>query len=73
MAQGRYAEVTIEADILARVNPASNCGAQLLMLAVQAYRKMDKPDKAAETLKRIVDKFPESPLAVKAAETLKKK
>ena len=73
MVQGRYAEVTIEADILARVNPTSNCGAQLLMLAVEAYRKTDKPDKATEALKRIVDKFPESPLAIKAAETLKKK
>jgi len=73
MAQGHYTEVTIEADILARVNPTSNYGAQLLMLAVEAYRKTDKRDKATETLKRIVDKFPESPLAVKAAETLKKK
>jgi len=73
MAQGRYSEVTVEADILARVNPTGNYGAQLLMLAVEAYRKMNKPDLAAKTLKRIVDKFPESPLAVKAAETLKKK
>ena len=72
-AQGRYAEITIEADILARVNPTSNYGAQLLMLAVEAYRKMDKPGLATETLKRIVDKFPESPLAVEAAEILKKK
>ena len=73
MAQGRYAEVTIEADILTRVNPASNHGAQLLMLAVEAFRKMEKPDKAAETLKRIVDNFPESPLAIEAAKALKKK
>jgi hypothetical protein len=73
MAQGHYAEITVEADILARVNPTSNYGAQLLMVAAEAYRKMDKPDKVTETLKRIVDKFPESPLATKAAETIKKK
>ncbi|MCP4379414.1 MAG: PKD domain-containing protein, partial [bacterium] len=73
MAQGHYARVTIEADILARVNPTGNYGAQLLMLAAKAYRKMDKPDKVTETLKRIVDKFPESPLAAKAADAIKKK
>ncbi|MDP6546251.1 MAG: PKD domain-containing protein [Phycisphaerae bacterium] len=73
MVQGRYSEVTVEADILTRVNPTSNYGAQLLMLAVEAYRKMDKPDKASETLKRIVKVFPESPLAIEAAEKLKKK
>ncbi|MDP6636321.1 MAG: PKD domain-containing protein [Phycisphaerae bacterium] len=73
MAQGRYGEIVHEADILARVNPTSNYGAQLLMLAAEACRKMDKPDKAAATLKRIVDIFPESPLAVEAADTLKKK
>jgi len=73
MVQGKYAEVTVEADIIARVNPASNYGAQLLKLAADAYRKMDKPDKALAALKRIVDKFPESPLAVEAADALKKK
>jgi len=73
MAQGRYAEIAGEADVLVRVNPTSNYGAELLMLAVQAYGKMDKPAKARETLKRIVEKFPESPLAAEAARSLKKK
>ncbi|MBT3199790.1 MAG: PKD domain-containing protein [Phycisphaerales bacterium] len=73
MAQGNYARVTVEADIIARVNPRSNYGAQLLMLAVEAYRKMDQPAKATLTLKRIIDTFPESPLAVQAVDILKKK
>ena len=55
------------------MNPRSNYGAQLLMLAVEAYRKMDQPAKATLTLKRIIDTFPESPLAVQAVDILKKK
>jgi len=73
MAQGLYRRVVREADIVARVNPTGNYGAQLLMLAAEAYRKMSNPSKAAETLKRIVDNFPESPLAAQAAEMLKNK
>ena len=73
MAQGHYKEITIEADTLTRVNPASNYGAQLLMLSAAAWRKMDKPDKATETLKRIIKNFPESPLAIEAARAIKKR
>ncbi len=73
MAQGRYRRVANEADIIARVNPTGNYGAQLLMLAAEAYGKMAKPSDANKTLRRIVDSFPESPLAVKAADALKKK
>ncbi len=73
MVQGRYCRIVNEADVVARVNPTGNYGAQLLMLAVEACRKMDKPSQATEILKRIVKNFPESPLAARAADMLKKK
>ena len=73
MVQGRYRRIVNEADVVARVNPTGNYGAQLLMLAVEACRKMDKPSQATEILKRIVKNFPESPLAARAADMLKKK
>ncbi len=72
-AMGRrdFQQVIAEADILARANPVSNYGAKLLMLAWEACRRSDQPDQARKTLKRIVEEFPESPLAAEAAEKLK--
>ena len=40
------------------------------MLAVDANRKLGQTAKANETLKQIVDTFPESPLAAEAAKKL---
>ena len=70
MAKLQYADAAAEAQILARVNPQSNQGAKALMLAVEAYRKLEQADKAEAALKQVMKTFPESPLAAEAAKQL---
>jgi len=59
-----------EAEMLVNVNPASNYAGELLMLAAENYAAAKLSDKAKAALRRIVDKYPESPLAVTAARKL---
>jgi len=66
-----HAKAAREALILANVNPTSNYSAELLFLAADSLRRLAKPDQSREALKRIVNKYPESPFAAKAAEKLK--
>lgn len=72
MARNQYADAANEARVLVKVNPASNYGAELLMLAANCYKNLKDPDKADAALKQIVKDFPESPLAADAATQLKK-
>ncbi|OQB86114.1 MAG: PA14 domain protein [Planctomycetes bacterium ADurb.Bin126] len=65
------AEAIAEAETLARVNPASNYGAELLMLAAGQYKAQSKLQQYRQTLQQIVEKFPESPLSLEAAKLLK--
>jgi len=70
MSRRQYAAAAAEAEALVRVNPRSNYAAEHLQLAADAYTKARKPDQAAKTLKRIVDHYPESPLAAEAKKKL---
>ena len=72
LAEKDYAAAAREAAVLANVNPRSNYAAQLLMMAAEAYAKLGKSDAASAALKRIVERYPESPLAKEAAEKLKR-
>jgi len=56
-----------EAMVLVNINPASNYAAELLMLAAENYAALKLSDKSKAALRRIVEKYPESPLAAKAA------
>lgn len=57
------ARAAAEAETLVRVNPTSNYGARLLLLAAESYSRLGQRQKVADTLKRIVEMYPESPLA----------
>ena len=54
-------------------NPASNYGAELLMIAYEAHRRLKQADKAKAVLRQIVKDFPESPRAAEAAKRLEGK
>lgn len=69
-AQKRYREAIAEAETLVDVNPSSNHAPGLLMLAVQAHRRLNEKAPAVEKLKRLAENYPESPLARAAAEML---
>jgi len=71
-AQKKWARAANEAEVLVRVNPSSNYAAELLMLAADAYEANKQADKAAGALKRVVEKYPESPFAAEASERLPK-
>lgn len=70
MLQGDDLAAAEEAEILVGVNPASNYGAELLMLAANAYHRAGQGDKVVETLEAIVELYPESTYAVEASEAL---
>jgi len=72
LARREYAAAVAEAEVLVRVNPGSNYGAELLLKASEAYRKLGKVAEATAALKLIVSKYPESPLSQQAAERLKR-
>ena len=73
MAQSAYADAAREAEILTAVNPGSIYAAELLMQAADAYNALQQPEKAIDTLKRLAEKYRESPLAAEAENTLKAK
>ncbi len=66
LAMKDYAGAAREATVLVRVNPRSNYAPELLMLAAKAYDKLGKTAEAAEARRRIVEQYPESPLAAEA-------
>ena len=70
LARRRYAEAAEQAEQLVRVNPRSNYAPELLMLAAEACRALGKADAARTALRRIVQNYPESPLAAKARKQL---
>ncbi len=72
VARGLHQDAAIEAQVLVKVNPASNYGAELLMLAANCYKNLKQPEKAEELLKQITKDFRESPLAAEAAKMLGK-
>ncbi len=72
MAQKNYAAVAREADVLVKVNPRSNYAPELLMLAAEAYRNLGKAADVDAALNKLVEKYPESLLAARAAEELRK-
>lgn len=72
MAQKNYAAAARAANVLVKVNPRSNYAPELLMLAAEAYRNLGKTVDSDGALKMIVEKYPESPLAARAAADLKK-
>jgi len=72
MAQKNYAAAAREAQVLVKVSPRSNYAPELLMLAAEAYRNLGKIADSAAALKVITEKYPESPLATRAADDLKK-
>lgn len=70
VAQMRLPAAVAEAGTLVGANPTSYYAPQLLMLQSEVYEKMNKGDKANESLKRIVEDYKESPLAAQAAKKL---
>jgi len=70
MAAAKYDDAVLECDVLVGVNPTSNYAAQLLMLQSEAYDKLKDPDKAKAALRRVMDQYKESPLAIEAAKKL---
>ena len=63
LARKRHAAVVREAETLARVNPGSNYAAELLMMAANSHGKLGRKARADAVLRRIAEKYPESPLA----------
>ena len=63
LAQKHFADAAREAETLVKVNPRSNYAAELLKLASEAYTKLGDAAAAAGALRRIVEQYPESPLA----------
>ena len=67
-----HADAAREAMTLVKVNPASNYAPRLLLLAAEAYRKTGKGAEARSALRRIIEKYPESPLVADARAALKR-
>lgn len=67
LAQKAYAAAAREAEVLVTVNPRSNYAAELLMKAAEAHEKLGNRPAAIAAWKRIVERYPESPLAADAA------
>jgi TolA-binding protein len=68
IAEKDYAAAAREAMSLVRVNPRSNYAPDLLKLAAAAYRESGNEDRAQESLRQLVENYPESPLAAEAAD-----
>jgi len=66
-----YLPAVGEAVTLVGVTPTSHHAPELLLRAAEAYRFANKFTEAAAVLKRIVNEYPESSLAAKAADLLK--
>ncbi|MFP4054679.1 MAG: PKD domain-containing protein [Phycisphaerae bacterium] len=61
-----------EAEILLKVNPTSNYAPQLLLLTADAHAAQNQARQARAALRKLVQEYPESELAEKAAERLSK-
>jgi len=72
MARKQYAAAAREAEVLVLVNQKSNYGADLLMIASDAYGRLGKKKLAVDALERVVELYPESSLAAEAAKKLKR-
>lgn len=70
MASGKVKTAITEAATLVTVNPGSNYAPQLLMLQAQAHERLKDTASMQEALKKIVNKYKESPLAAEAAKRL---
>jgi tetratricopeptide (TPR) repeat protein len=70
LAQKQPSAAAAEAEILVKVNPASNYAPELLMLWAQACEAMGQPGQARSALQMIADKYAESSLAAQAREKL---
>ncbi|HAU38549.1 MAG TPA: hypothetical protein DCX07_12640, partial [Phycisphaerales bacterium] len=73
MDQKQYATAAREAETLVRVSPASNYAPELLLMAAECYGKLGDAQAAKAALKRVVEKYPESSLAVTARKKLDSK
>ena len=67
-----YDAATLEARTLVKANPTSNYAAELLMQAAEACKRLGKDADRRAALDQIIEKYPESPLAAKAASLLRK-
>lgn len=72
MAQKRYDEAAWRAETLVSANPDSPHAPRLLLLAAQAHAGLGRGEQARAALKRLVEGYPESPLAAQAAERIEK-
>jgi hypothetical protein len=70
MLEGNNELAGMEAETLVGVNPESNYGAELLMLAANAYSRLDDRDRTIGALKQIIALYPESDYATRARELL---
>ncbi len=64
------AAAAVEATTLVNANPDSNYAAELLMLAAEAYGRQNKPAERDAAWRRVVEHYPESELAIEAADKL---
>jgi tetratricopeptide (TPR) repeat protein len=66
----RPADAVREADILLRVNPASNYAPRLLLAKAEACRMLSRPDAARQALRMLIEDYGESELVAEARERL---
>ncbi len=59
-----------EADILLEINPTTPYGGELMMLEANAWYRLDDVDRYVETLRELIERYPESIHARQAAEVL---
>ncbi|HET6429286.1 MAG TPA: tetratricopeptide repeat protein [Phycisphaerae bacterium] len=72
LARKRPAAAAAAAESLVRVNPRSNYAPELLMKAAEAYAAQRQDALARQTFQRVIDGYPESPLAADARKKLAK-
>ncbi len=72
LAQEQYVNAVREAEVLVRVNPRSNYGAKLLMIAHRGQLLLRNEKAARETLRRVVEEYPETEEADQASAKLKR-
>ena len=73
MLQKQFGQAAREAEVLVAVNPTSPQGPVILMLAANAYHRLNQPDEVARILGLIVKQYPESDLAAEAAKRLRQR
>ncbi len=68
---GDNAAAVAEADILLAINPASPYSGEIAMLKANAWFRLDNMEQYAQTLRDLVEQYPESPYAAQAAQRLR--